>query len=439
MQFQDRFVSKFPNPLEVDAIFVALAKEYTDLCRLEQLPYLSHGYYGQRVEAHGRHPMSVLCITSPEGPVEKPAVLIMRSHHAREWINAIAVVETARQLLENYRPDDTDPRVRRVVSILDNTVVMIIPEGNPDGARLSFFDAGHRMWRKNLRPTGDSNCPGVDCNRNYPHYWGDPGSSAQPCTETYRGSAALSEPESANIAQFTELYRNIIFAIDSHSHGQAIFRPTKSGGPFIPTLPVTEEDELIYENLEAAMNRGICLIQGIYYSTGTTSNHAGTTDEFFFFERQIFGFNLECGHRFQPSFDEAHLAALEVTEAVKALAWCATGQTGLDIPALLARRREVAPDESITAIQPVPSAEPWQVSPQRAEQWRRFVVECKAMKLAEVSREILALQDQGFDIIGQTKDKLEIVASVEELTKLLESGYQPQIVRDLSLENGWHE
>ena len=439
MPFRNRFVSKFPNPLEVDAAFAELAQEHAHLCTLEQLPYWSHGYYGQRLETRGQHPMKVLRITSPEGPKEKPAVLLMRSPHAREWINAIAVVETARQLLENYCPDDPDPRVRRVVSILDNVEVMIIPEGNPDGARLSFFDEGFRCWRKNLRPMGDANCFGVDCNRNYPSYWGDKGSFGEPCNDRYRGPAALSEPETANIAQFTKKNLNIVFAIDSHSYGEDIFRPNKSGGKFICSLPVPDEDELIYENLEAAMNRGICGIRGVSYSTKKHNNHAGTSDEFFFFERQIFGFALECGRCFQPSFPEANLAALEVAEAVKALAWCAAGKTGLDIAALLDRRRATAPDGTTSATVPIPSGAPQQISTPPREQCRHFVVECSALSRAEIVGESLELQERGCDIIGQTEDKLQVVASAEDLTTLLQLGYRPQIVRDLAREDAWHE
>ena len=439
MPFRNRFVSKFPNPLEVDATFEELAKEHQHLCTLEQLPYLSHGYYGQRLETRGQHPMKVLRITSPKGPKEKPAVLLMRSPHAREWINAIAVVETARQLLENYRTDDADPSVREVVSILDNVEVMIIPEGNPDGARLSFFDEGYRCWRKNLRPTGDANCFGVDCNRNYPNYWGEKGSCANPCSDTYHGPAALSEPETANIAQFTNENLNIVFAIDSHSHGQDIFRPNKSGGRHICSLPVSDEDERIYENLETAMNRGIRGIQGISYSTKEPNNHAGTSDEFFFFKRQIFGFALECGSCFQPSFSEANLAALEVAEAVKALAWCATGQTGLDIAVLLDRRRAKATDGTTLATEPIPSVTPQQISTPPRELCKHFVVECSALSPAEVVGESLELQERGCDVIGQTEDKVQMVASAEDLTTLLHLGYRPQIVRDLALEDGWHE
>ena len=437
MSFRQRFLKAFPNPLEVDSTFATLANEYSEFCRLEQLPYLSHGYYGQRAEAHGQHPMKVLRITAPNASTEKPAVLLMRSHHAREWINAIAVVETARQLLENYRPNDADPRVHTVVSILDNIEVMIIPEANPDGARLSFFDSGYRMWRKNLRPNGGSNCSGVDCNRNYPRYWGELGSSGNPCAGTYRGPAALSEPESSNIAHFTELNRNIIFAIDSHSYGEAIFRPTKSGGKYIPSLPVSDEDELIYGTLEAAMNDGISRVQGNRYRTGTTNMHAGTSDEFFFFERQIYGIVLESGTEFLPSFAEANMAALEVAEALKALALCAIGRTGLDIQALLNRRKSPTQHELAATREPVVASKPMAFHSQSREQWRRFIVECRAKWPTEVVREILELEEKGCDVVRYANDKLEMVVGTEDLSELARSGYRPEVVRDLASEDAW--
>ena len=119
--------------------------------------------------------MHLLRITAPNGAGPKPAVLLMRSHHAREWINALAIVETTRQLVENYRPADSDAMVQAVVRILDAVEILVVPESNPDGARLSFFDQGRRMWRKNLRPSVPPACPGVDCNRNFPRYFGGEG------------------------------------------------------------------------------------------------------------------------------------------------------------------------------------------------------------------------------------------------------------------------
>ena len=438
MAFRNQFVRKFPNPIEVDSAFATLAREHGQLCTLEELPYLSHGYYGKRRQAHGRHPMKVLRISSSEGPKEKPAVLLMRSPHAREWINAIAVVETARQLIENYRPDDTDPSVRRVVSILDNAEVMIIPEGNPDGARLSFFDDGYRTWRKNLRPS-NTDCFGVDCNRNYSNYWGQKGSSKNPCSPLYCGPQALSEPETANVAKFTKENLNIVFAIDAHSHGQDIFRPNKDGSRFISDLPVSDADELIYEHLEGAMNRGIHSIQGNSYSTKEPNNHAGTSDEFFFFERQIFGFALESGRCFQPSFLEANLAALEVAEAVKALAWCATGNTGVDITALLRRRQTMGLNYVAYATEPIESDPLRQISTPPSERCPHLLLECSALRSTEMVGEFLELLERGCDIIGQTEDRLQIVASDDDVAMLSQLGYRPQVVRDLALGEAWRE
>lgn len=176
MSFKAGFMQGYLDPLQVRDRIEDLARRFPELCRQETLPFETHGYWGDRQDARGRQKMTVLHVTSPRGPQTKPAVLLMRSPHAREWINAIAAVEAALQLVENYRPDDRDPRVQETVKLLDEVVFMIVPEGNPDGALSTFFDGGRRMWRKNLRPS-PGGCFGVDCNRNYPKYFGEAGSS----------------------------------------------------------------------------------------------------------------------------------------------------------------------------------------------------------------------------------------------------------------------
>ena len=198
------------------------------------------------------------------------------------------LVETSRQLVENYRPDDADPMVRAVVRILDAAEILVVPESNPDGARLTFFDQGRGMWRKNLRPSEPPACPGVDCNRNFPRYFGGEGSSATQRAEVYRGPSALSEPEAANIAHLATVERSLLFALDSHSYGRAVFRPNPAGGTCIPSLPVSPADEAIYAHLESHMVDGIANVDGVRYGTRTTSNHAGTTDEYLFFDHHIF-------------------------------------------------------------------------------------------------------------------------------------------------------
>lgn len=433
MAYRDRFVTKYLNPLEVEAEVANLVLRFPDLCRLEELPFLTHGYMGTQIEARGRHRMHALRITSPHGSSPKPAVLLMRSPHAREWINAMAIVETALQLLENYAPGDPDPRVQAIITILDNAEVMIVPEGNPDGARLSFYDSGQRMWRKNLRPSPPGLlCAGVDCNRNYPRFFGEAGSSPQPCTEIYHGPNALSEPETANISYLVNRHRNIVFGIDSHSHGEAIFRPGPTGGSYVPSLPVSAEDHEIYSKLEVMMNAAIVQIQGVEYSTGSTSNHAGTSDEFLFFDHRVFAFDLECGREFQPPVTDAVAAALEVAAATMALAWCAAGQTDVDVGALLARREALDSTAGLTAQHQVDAGPPWVPTTVPPESRRRLLVRCTPKSLGDPSREALDLLNRGFDLAyRQQADEFDLVVSAEELSSLLRAGYRTVVVKDI--------
>lgn len=436
MAFRDRFVSRYLNPLEVEAEFRDIAARFPDLCRLEELPHLTHGYEGVKVEARGKQKMYVLRFTSPAGTSPKPAVLLFRSPHAREWINALAVVETARQLTENYRQADPDPRVQAIVTTLDRAEILIVPEGNPDGARLSFFDPGQRMWRKNLRPSSVAGCAGVDCNRNYPRYFGEQGSSGEPCSEVYRGPSALSEPESANIAQLVQSQRQIVFAIDSHSYGDSLFRPNPNGGTYISSEPVSAADQAIYTELERQMNESIGAVQGRNYSVGSTSNHAGASDEYLFFDQQIFAFDLECGRDFQPAVTEAVASALEVAAATLALAWCAAGQTSVDIAALL-QRRQVTEDIRMRELpEPVLTDQPWVPISLPPEKWRRFVVRVVPKAADAPHPEALELLDQGYDLkVVPHTATFEIVVSAEELLSLLRAGYQLAVIKDVYLEN----
>ena len=432
MGFRSGFVSTYLDPLAVDAEINAIVTAHPGLCRLETLPHRSHGYFGTRVDTRGKHPMHLLRITASDGARPKAAVLLMRSHHAREWINALAVVETARQLVENYRPDDPDPTVAMVVRILDRVEILIVPESNPDGARLSFYDQGRRMWRKNLRPTPRPACPGVDCNRNFPRYFGAEGSSATHCADVYHGPAALSEPETANVAHIATAERSLLFAIDSHSHGQAVFRPNPAGGTYISSLPVSPEDEAIYQHLETRMVNAMAQVDGTRYSTGTTSNHAGTTDEYLFFDHHIFVFDLECAQEFQPPIAQAITAALEVAAAVRSLGWCAAGETGLDIAKLLQQRTAVTDiPQSPSPIAPV-SDEPYYVEPLPERQWPRLLVHAELAAGTTPEKQAQALLDEGFDLeLSPDRRHAEIIASAEDLEELRRLGYSPVVVRDL--------
>ncbi len=65
---------------------------------------------------------------------------------------------------------------------------------------MSFF-LKDRMWRKNRKPVG-GNCFGVDLNRNFGYQWNKGGSSSNPCSDTYHGGSAMSEPEALALQNY---------------------------------------------------------------------------------------------------------------------------------------------------------------------------------------------------------------------------------------------
>lgn len=78
-----------------------------------------------------------------------------------------------------------------------------------------------RYWRKNRRVNAGSTCRGVDLNRNFGFKWNTGGSSNDPCSDTYHGGNADTEPE-------TRAVQNAILAksgqwdafVTIHSYGQ---------------------------------------------------------------------------------------------------------------------------------------------------------------------------------------------------------------------------
>ena len=87
-----------------------------------------------------------------------------------------------------------------VTDLVKKTEMWFVPVANPDGYDWTF-EPGQRLWRKNLADNNGDGLitpgDGVDPNRNYPTKWGydNEGSSPEPASETYRGPAPSSEPE----------------------------------------------------------------------------------------------------------------------------------------------------------------------------------------------------------------------------------------------------
>jgi hypothetical protein len=83
------------------------------------------------------------------------------------------------------------------------------------------------MWRKNRKNNG-SGSYGIDLNRNYGPfaYWNSSygGSSTDPSSDTYRGTAQFSENETAAIRDFYAT-KNISGTLNYHTYGNYLIYP----------------------------------------------------------------------------------------------------------------------------------------------------------------------------------------------------------------------
>ncbi len=161
----------------------------------------------------GRNVYYVRISDNPEIKEGEPEVLYTGMHHAREPIGMQHLLYYMWYLLENY---NSNPAIKDLV---DNTQMYFVPVFNVDGYtyNIATNPAGGGGWRKNRRNNGDGSY-GVDVNRNYGYKWGldNTGSSPTPSSETYRGSAPFSEPETRMIKYFCEDH-NFKIALNYHS------------------------------------------------------------------------------------------------------------------------------------------------------------------------------------------------------------------------------
>jgi hypothetical protein len=153
----------------------------------------------------------------------RPAAFFMSNQHAREWIS----VEVNRRLM-NWILDQRRLENPEIVALLKTTELWFVISANPDGYQFTFDE--ERLWRKNLRDNnGDGQITGgdgVDPNRNYAEHWNydNEGSSGLQASETYRGAAERSEPETKAAAGLIDRIKPKML-VNFHSFGPLILFP----------------------------------------------------------------------------------------------------------------------------------------------------------------------------------------------------------------------
>jgi hypothetical protein len=199
-------------------------------------------------------------------------ILYTGMHHAREPIGMQHLLYYMWYLLENY---ETNPLVKALV---DTTEMYFIPVINVDGYayNISTNPYGGGMWRKNRRLNYNGSY-GIDINRNYGYMWGydDTGSSPNPDDETYRGTAAFSEPEIRIMKYFCEDH-DFRIALNYHSYSNL----------FLYAWGYTEEpcpDDLLFNSFSKLLTTE----NGYTYGPGSTTIYPtnGGSDDWMYGEQ----------------------------------------------------------------------------------------------------------------------------------------------------------
>jgi hypothetical protein len=158
---------------------------------------------------------------NPDMDESEQEILYTGLHHAREPQSMATVIYFMWYMLENYGIDPT------VTNLVDNRELYFVPVVNPDGYvyNQQTNPSGGGLWRKNRRNNGNGTY-GVDLNRNYGYKWGYDNSGSSPTTssQTYRGTAPFSEPETQVMRDFA-LGRQFRMANNYHSYGNLLIFP----------------------------------------------------------------------------------------------------------------------------------------------------------------------------------------------------------------------
>lgn len=150
---------------------------------------------------------------------EKPAVIFMGGHHAREHLSVEMPLMLAKHLVAQYNAGN-----ERIVALMNSRDIHIIPVVNPDGKSYDIQDGNYKVWRKN-RSKNANGTFGTDLNRNYGFKWGTGGSSTNPNNDTYMGTKPFSEPETQAVKKYVEAHDNITILLSFHTYSQLILYP----------------------------------------------------------------------------------------------------------------------------------------------------------------------------------------------------------------------
>ena len=235
----------FKNLAAINARLDAMVAARPDLCSIVTC--------GTSIQ--GRTIRGIRISRQPAG-TSMPAFVFTATQHAREWGGTMTGMWIADRLFEDGATDS------RVSAILDASEVFVFPVMNPDGYEHSWTT--DRLWRKNRRLNSGGSY-GVDMNRNWGYGWGGTGASTSQSNETYRGTAAFSEPETAGFRDWALPRTNIAAHLDIHAYSQLLLWPWGYTSTLSP-------DQASFNRVGVAAQAALKAVNGLTYTAGPIYN-----------------------------------------------------------------------------------------------------------------------------------------------------------------------
>ncbi len=264
----------------LDAIVARMADIAATYPAIAQLVDLTTTY-NTPPTSEGRHLFALKISDNVAADEDEPAVLLVSAHHAREISTPVITLGAAERLTAGYASD------ARIAAAVNTHEIWIAPVWNPDGYNHVFTT--DNLWRKNRRVFAGG--VGVDQNRNYSQGWNAPcAGSTSAGSETYKGPAAASEPETQTLTTWSERER-FAKVIDYHSYGREVLYSY-----LCLTHPFTS-----WMQQEAA---AISTASGYGGSTRLPSAE-GEHQQWQFARMGAYAFLIETHTQFQPSYTSA--------------------------------------------------------------------------------------------------------------------------------------
>lgn len=179
----------------VNKVMEQIHTQYSDITEIRDIGY----------SAVGNIPIKAIKLGKGER-----SILINGTHHARETMTAILIINQLEDLAKAYQNNET--RHGYSVRQLLNTIsICFVPMTNPDGANLAM----------STKPSWKANGRGVDLNRNYPTLYAKSTSAKYPGSQGY-SVTPFSESETQSIYKLCEEMQ-FESVIAYHSAGEIIY------------------------------------------------------------------------------------------------------------------------------------------------------------------------------------------------------------------------